>query len=529
MSGKGERFLKDGFRFPKPLIKVAGKPIIAHVVDLFPKETNFLFICNEDHLNDVRYNMRETILKYCPNGKIFSIRTHKKGPIHAILEIEKHINLNIKTIVNYCDFTCYWNWNHFKKKITDSSIDGAIPAYKGFHPHSLSATNYAYIKEKKMELLDIQEKQPFTKNKLNEYASSGTYYFRNGKIMIDAFRDVIKNNMNINGEYYVSLSYITNTFKSLKTIIYPIEYFMQWGTPEDLKEYKEWHKAFLSLSKNKCVSDLKIENLIMPMAGKGQRFLDEGYKTTKPMIKVSGKPMVLQSINHLPLFNNYCFVTRTDIKNTKPVIKKFKYIHTNTYVKSLDKITNGQAHTAFIGLKHLDKKINIKDELVTFGACDVGVIFNREKLKILISDKTIDLIVWTRKKNIKSISNPQMYGWVQEKKKLIHNISVKNPFHTKNNISIITGIFTFRNKEVFIEGYNSLINKKNKINGEYYLDSIIDECLKLRKKCVTFQVDHYFSWGTPNELKTFEYWQSCFDKWNGHQYSMKKDPFIQNN
>ena len=106
MSGQGNRFKEVGFKLPKPLIKVAGKPIIAHVIDLFPGETDFIFICNEDHLKNKSYNMRNIILKYCPSGKILSIKSHKKGPVHAILEIEKYIDLNAKTVVNYCDFTC---------------------------------------------------------------------------------------------------------------------------------------------------------------------------------------------------------------------------------------------------------------------------------------------------------------------------------------------------------------------------------------------------------------------------------------
>ena len=40
-----------------------------------------------------------------------------------------------------------------------------------------------------------------------------------------------------------------------------------------------------------------------------------------------------------------------------------------------------------------------------------------------------------------------------------------------------------------------------------------------------FDVDHYFSWGTPNELRTFEYWQSCFHKWKSHEYSWSRDPW----
>ena len=42
MSGFGERFRKAGYTLPKPLIVIDGKPIIAHVIDMFPGETDFL-------------------------------------------------------------------------------------------------------------------------------------------------------------------------------------------------------------------------------------------------------------------------------------------------------------------------------------------------------------------------------------------------------------------------------------------------------------------------------------------------------
>ena len=66
--------------------------------------------------------------------------------------------------------------SEFCKYVRSNKLDGCIPAYKGFHPH-LGSTNYAYILEDKQEFIDIKEKEPFTDKKMNEYASSGTYYF----------------------------------------------------------------------------------------------------------------------------------------------------------------------------------------------------------------------------------------------------------------------------------------------------------------------------------------------------------------
>ena len=58
MSGYGERFRAEGYDLPKPLIDVAGKPMIAHVINLFPNEKKIIFICNEEHLNNKHYKMK---------------------------------------------------------------------------------------------------------------------------------------------------------------------------------------------------------------------------------------------------------------------------------------------------------------------------------------------------------------------------------------------------------------------------------------------------------------------------------------
>jgi len=42
-------------------------------------------------------------------------------------------------------------------------------------------------------------------------------------------------------------------------------------------------------------------------------------------------------------------------------------------------------------------------------------------------------------------------------------------------------------------------------------------------RCHLFEVDSFISWGTPNDLKTFEYWQSCFHKWAHHPYRLELD------
>ena len=191
-------------------------------------------------------------------------------------------------IVNYCDFTCFWDWSHFKAFVQRSKCDGAIPAYKGFHPHSLGTTNYAYMKENGLWLEDIQEKQPFTDDRMNEFASSGTYYFKTARQMLSAFDAIRQQQLHVGGEYYVSLAYKPMITDQMRIAVYPLQHFMQWGTPEDLEEYKQWSHTFARLSDDSSPSPVcEAGHMIMPMAGLGKRFSDAGYELPKPIIEVS--------------------------------------------------------------------------------------------------------------------------------------------------------------------------------------------------------------------------------------------------
>ena len=68
-----------------------------------------------------------------------------------------------------------------------------------------------------------------------------------------------------------------------------------------------------------------------------------------------------------------------------------------------------------------------------------------------------------------------------------------------------------------------LIARDGRVNGEFYIDSCINDAIALGLNCQLFEVDSYLCWGTPNDLRTFEYWQSCFHKWPGHPYRLELD------
>jgi NDP-sugar pyrophosphorylase family protein len=525
MSGFGERFRRAGYTLPKPLIEIDGKPIIAHVIDMFPGEQEFIFICNEDHLNNADYRMAEILRHYCPSGRIIGIPAHKLGPIHAVRQVEYLIDPDRPVVVNYCDFTCYWDWHHFKGFVTETACTGAIPAYKGFHPHTLGSTNYAYMREKNGWVQDIQEKQPYTDNRMEEFASSGTYYFATGRVMSEAFRLTMEQALTIGGEYYVSLSYKPLLAANYPVAVYPLQHFMQWGTPDDVSEYKSWSAAFKRLTVKENAHPIPRGSLVIPMAGLGQRFVDEGYSVTKPLIPVSGKPMVTQATHDLPAAVNHVFVLRSDMPGYQEIADELNHIYPDAIIETLPGVTEGQACTALIGLEALERAMVSVSGPVTFGACDNGALYDTNAFQQLLDNPDVDIIVWGVRGHANAVRHSKMYGWIDANNEsgLISHVSVKAALDSPATDPIVLGTFTFRRAEDFRKVVTHLIDSDGRVNGEFYLDSCINDAIELGLSCYLFEVDSYLSWGTPNDLLTFEYWQSCFHKWTSHPYRLEKD------
>ena len=519
MSGIGSRFLDDGYKQPKFMIELEGKPIIQHVVELFPNETDFLFICNNQHLNDVRFDIRSLLKKIAPQAQIVGIQPHKLGPVFAVLEAADYIKTEEPVIVNYCDFACYWDYQDFLKMLQETNCAGAIPAYKGFHPHSLGNTKYAYLTEKDLCLVDIREKEPFTENHMDEFASSGTYYFKTGALMQKAMRACIEENLSVDGEYYVSLCYKILLREQLIVRIYELEHFMQWGTPEDVKEYNQWSSIFKYFAHHEEETRIIYpHSVIVPSAGTGSRFADAGYKTPKPLIPVMHKPMLVAATNMLPKSSSYVFIMRKAMENISIIEQELSETFETPIISLLENVTNGQAITCRLGLEALKTVQKGKNDPITFSACDNGIIFNHDKFGNWLTNGSTDVLVWGTRSHFNAKRSPESYGWISEKNLMISEVSVKKPLNNISNDPIITGTFTFRNADIFLESLKHLENRNGRVNDEFYLDSCINDAIELGYSCEYFEVDHYISWGTPVEFETFKYWENCFSKWFSHPF-----------
>lgn len=520
MSGMGNRFVQAGYKTPKPLIEMDGMPIIEHVVGMFPSEEDFIFICNSKHLRESP--MRAILEKIAPKGKIVEIPPHKKGPVYAVHYIEDLLDDEEEVIVNYCDFSCYWDYADFLAHTRSRNADGCVPAYKGFHPHMLGTTNYAFMRDAEQWMLEIKEKEPFTDNRMQEYASMGTYYFKKGAYVKKYFKELMDRDINLNGEYYVSLIYNLLVENGLKVSIYDVQHMLQWGTPQDVEEYNgfsDYFRAVCELTTETQIHKANGINLI-PLAGLGSRFSKEGYVDPKPLIQVSGKPMIVQAANYLPKAPKNSFVCLEAHLERYPLEEAIKKVYPDAKIVALNKTTEGQACTCEIGLENENP-----DSPLLIAACDNGMLYNKEKYDALLNDETVDAIAWSFRNHPSSDRNPEMYGWIKtDGNDTITGVSVKKAISdTPRQDHAIVGTFYFRKTSYFLEALSRMYAKNERVNGEFYVDSCLNELVEMGLNAKVFEIDHYIGWGTPNDYKTFTYWQSFFHKAEWHPYRLEKD------
>lgn len=515
MSGIGKRFVEAGYQDPKPLIKVENKTIIEHVINLFDKENDdYVFICNDLHLNTTE--MKTILKQIVPNCKIYEVSVeNRKGPVDAVMQIaEKEISDEDEIIVSYCDYGTKWDYAKFKDEIKTHNLDGAIPSYINFHPHMLGSDNYAFIKEEDKQFIAIQEKKPFTSNKMKEYASNGTYYFKSGKIVKKYFQKLMDKDISTNGEYYCSMVYNLMQEDNLNIRVFEIEKMLQWGTPKDLEEYLIWSDYFLKrdLNFDKNFEDKYDTTLILPMAGEGSRFAKEGYKTPKPLLDIEGLPMIIQAVECLPKTTNKIFIGQQSHYEKYGIDSKIKDFYKEAETMGINYITEGQACTCDLAFNNFTIDL---EKPVLISACDNGVYYDMEEYKKLLEDTEVDIIIWSFSNNPTSKLYPHMYAWLDvDENNYIKRVSIKKPFYDVENKYAIIGTMHFKKARYFKEGLANIYETNYRTNNEFYVDNMIEPLVNMGYKIKIFDVKNYLCWGTPNDYETYQYWLDYFTNIN---------------
>ena len=275
-------------------------------------------------------------------------------------------------------------------------------------------------------------------------------------------------------------------------------------------------------------------NLVVPMAGRGSRFTEQGYTDSKPFIDVEGKPMIQRVIENLnfelnPEFKTIILCQKSDYERYNFSIFQEIIGHNNIEIIQIDGITEGAACTLLLAEEFIDNDIPMlsfnTDQMIDYEVKETFDIMRKADggIPCFWGDSTD----WSYAKIDKD-------GYVTEvaEKKVISN-------------NATAGYYYWSKGSDFVKYAKQMIAANDRVNNEFYVAPVYNYAIKDGKKIRITQVDKVYELGTPEYLENYlkrkkkkialcfygqvrntSYLNEEYINWNSKEYNFEFDFFI---
>lgn len=233
MAGAGSRFAKAGFTDPKPLIPVKGIPMIKVVINnLRPSHPHrFIFICQKSHVE--QYNLHTKLAEWAPGCSIVEINGLTEGAACTVLAAKDLINNDAPLMIANSDQYVDCDIDQYLATMDEKNLDGLIMTMKADDP------KWSFVGfDSKGQVTRVVEKEV-----ISDEATVGIYNFAQGKKFVEAAERMIRNDLRVNGEFYVAPTYNSMIEEGARLGIYNIgseaHGMYGLGIPSDLQIFIE--------------------------------------------------------------------------------------------------------------------------------------------------------------------------------------------------------------------------------------------------------------------------------------------------
>ena len=239
LAGIGERFQREGYTLPKPLISVLGKPILFYVLDtiaLQPEDKVFILyntvLKNHDFCNIIASNY--------PNVTLIEMPSTRGAGETIQLGLERILNdgysYNKQCVLMDCDT--------FYTEDVLSHVRNAVNKNLVFYTNNIEKQPiYSYIKlDNAHRISEIREKE-----KISDCANTGIYCFEDINQLHTYSKRIVENDIRVRGEFYTScvISEIIKETVEFYGVELQESTVFSLGTPRQVKDYETRTHGFL--------------------------------------------------------------------------------------------------------------------------------------------------------------------------------------------------------------------------------------------------------------------------------------------
>ena len=250
MAGRGSRLRPHTLTIPKPLIPVAGKPIVHRLVEDIAGVLNqpieeVAFIIHESFGKKVEDGLIAIAQKLGAKGTIY-YQNEALGTGHAIMCAKD--SLAGSAVIAYADTLIRADFD------LDTTADSVIWVKQVDQPEAFGVVNL----NANGEIIELVEKP---KEFVSDLAVIGIYYFKDVAVLKNELQSVLDNNIIHGGEYQINDGIKQMMAKGMKFVPGKVDEWMDCGNKDVTVETNSRMLGFLHNDGENLVSaDVKLEN-----------------------------------------------------------------------------------------------------------------------------------------------------------------------------------------------------------------------------------------------------------------------------
>jgi dTDP-glucose pyrophosphorylase len=224
MAGSGSRFFNAGYKDPKPLIDVDGKPMIQRVVENIGIPGKYIFIVQAEHYE--KYSLELALTKLVPGCKIIQVDGVTDGAARTALLAKEYVDNSKPLIIANSDQLLDWDSSKFMSQLLETGCDGNMALFFA------NEDKWSYAKIQNNRIIGVAEKVVISNS-----ASTGIYGWARGSDYVKYAEQMIDKNIRVNNEFYICPVYNEAIQDNKRILPIFVDTMHGLGTPEDLEIY----------------------------------------------------------------------------------------------------------------------------------------------------------------------------------------------------------------------------------------------------------------------------------------------------
>ena len=481
MAAKSAFFPPEQFFFPKPLIEVDGRPMIERVIgglDRTLRGCQYFFVVSSEDV--ASYSLDGTLKLLAGEGStILPISAPTRGGLCSALLAADRLNFDDEIIIMNGDQIIDVDYNTVAAYFRSRNADAGTITFDSVHPR------WSYAK------LDENKAVSFTAEKrvVSRNAIAGFYYFKTAQIFFEAAEQVLRKDISVNGQYYLSsaLNEVILAGKTVAAYTVASDHYHSFYSPEKIREFEDRKHVTQAPDAKKTV------NVVIPAAGQGSRFAKAGYADPKPFIDVQGQMMIDLVVDNMKLEDSrvHALLREEHMSSRTQSVEQLRA--RGIAVHPVRDLTEGTACTLLLAREVIDNDspmlVANSDQYVEF---DVQAFVN----DCIERDLDGSILVFRD-----SHRDPKWSFAKLDENGLVTEVAEKKPISDLATV----GIYLFRRGSDFVASAIDMIVRNERVNGEFYTCPVYNYMIAKGMKIGVFEVpqEAMHGLGTPEDLDTY--------------------------